>query len=150
MRVSRFAILFSAAFALVAAGCGGGNKEKTEPKMQRFYSKEEPGMWDGQADMHVPKIEFKKGEKRQFTVTVPLVGTPNPVHRIEAIFLLAVDGMKETEISAKRFNEVVLSASADFELPEETEKNKNTAYYIVAKCNLHDMWRVPVQAKEFF
>lgn len=131
------------------AGCGDP-KDKTEPKMQRFYSKEEPGMWDGQADTHVPKIEFKPGEKRKFTVTVPLVGTANPPHRIEAIFLLAVNGTKETEIAATRFNELVSSPTADFELPEADDKNRDTQYYIIAKCNVHDMWRVPVQAKSFF
>lgn len=148
MKLLNHRLLLTVPLFAIAIGCG--DKPKTDPKMQRFYSKEEPGMWEGQADTHVPIIEFKKGEKRKFTVTVPLVGTETPVHRIEAIFLMEINGMQEKEVSAKRFDQVVLSASADFEFPEPDEKNKNAFYYIVAKCNLHDMWRVPVAPKEFF
>ncbi len=132
------------ASALFALACGGGNKDKADPKVLRFYTKDDPGMWDGKEDEHTPKITYKEGEPRKFKVTVPLVGTERPIHRIEAIILYAANGTKETEISSVKFNQVVVVAAGDFELPERTEKNKNDIYFVVAKCNLHDMWRVPV------
>jgi desulfoferrodoxin (superoxide reductase-like protein) len=123
---------------------------KTEPQVQRYYSTDAPGMWEGQEDAHMPKIEFKEGEKRKFTVTVPLKATLDPLHKIEAIVFLAVDGKKETEIAAVRFTEALPAATAEFEFPPAEFTPRGTVFYVIAKCNLHDMWRLRVEPKGYF
>lgn len=73
-------------------------------------------------------------------VTLPLQSSIQPRHFIEAILL---QDEREKEIAVQLFKPSYVSAKAEFKLPDSTKP-----YYIVIKCNLHDMWMFPVPARQ--
>jgi len=103
----------------------------------KFHSVEDEGYWKGKSDTHVPKIISISSNKDEIEVTVPLQPTLSPRHYIEVIVL--VKGKKQ--VSAKKFKPSFKKATAKFKINDSSPDD----YWIVAKCNLHDMWRVKIE-----
>ena len=108
----------------------------TEPK---YYTPEDEGRWISKSNTHTPIITFSDKEKNTIEVRVPLQPGKKPRHYIEVIALM--QGKKQIDV--KNFKFSLSEARAKFILPDP---NRND-YCIIAKCNLHDMWKAPVQKK---
>jgi desulfoferrodoxin (superoxide reductase-like protein) len=111
-------------------------------KVQKYYSAESPGRWSAQAkdhDLDISLIEDAKG-KRAIEVSVPFTNLMSRDHYIESIELL---DDKDRLIASKKF-ERGEHGSALFEISDRVR----FPVYVVAKCNMHDMWRKKVTGKE--
>jgi len=125
---------FSLVLIFLAQSCNKSGSE-LEPK---FYSADNPGKWKEQQATHTAQITEDGGDnERQIHVSIPMA--PNPGHYIEVILL--------TDDKHKELAKKVLARSeqpvADFTLP----KGNNSRFYVVIKCNLHDMWEVEVKSR---
>jgi len=124
---------FSAVFLILIFMAQSCNKSEQEPK---FYSADNPGVWKDHKATHTAQITLNgEDDERQIHVSVPL--TPNPGHYIEAILL--------TDEQHRELAKKLLSRSdapaADLPVP----RGKYSKFYVVIKCNLHDMWEVEVK-----
>lgn len=108
------------------------------PQEPKYHTQTNPGSWEKKMEEHKIKISYVGSDK--IRVDVPLQSTLRPPHFIEAILL---QDDKEKEIKAKIFEPSYTAADAEFKLPDSTKK-----YYIVIKCNLHDMWMAPVPPRQ--
>ena len=106
-------------------------------KTTKYHSAENTGQWDEKAEKHIPIIRFIDKDRSTIEVYVTLKPKKRPKHYIE--FIALMDGKKEIEI--KRFNFSSSPAKAVFKLPDPNKRN----YWVVAKCNLHDMWKTQVK-----
>jgi desulfoferrodoxin (superoxide reductase-like protein) len=122
---------------LVFYGCGDeGTKKDGKIVPPKFHSHDDEGYWMGKADSHMPVITFLNSDKTEFEATVPLQPTLSPRHYIEVIVL--VKGKKQ--VDAVKYKPSFKKAKAKFKIKDQSTKD----YWVVAKCNLHDMWRIGV------
>lgn len=127
---------FSIFFVFGACGENSQNYEKVRPIAPKYHTQTNPGAWEKKAKEHEIRIRYKTNYSIE--VTVPLESTMRPPHYIEVI---ALHDDNEKEIAVKKFKPSYTGAIAEFEIP-----NTGKQYYVVAKCNLHDMWMAPVPA----
>lgn len=134
-------IIVSAGF-FSCTDTGGMFDDNGKAKVQKYYSADEPGLWVAQAvdhDVKVSIIEDAKGQKG-IEVFVPFTMAMNQEHYVE-MFLLLDD--KDREIAKKRFKRGE-KAMTIFPITDKTR----FPVYVVAKCNMHDMWRKKVTGIE--
>ncbi len=129
--------LFGALF--VANGCSSGSESGNQNKIEeiKFHTQSQEGRWKGKAEDHTPVI--KKLTEETFEVTVPLKKEGNQRHYIEVIVFM--EG-KRIQLAEKKFTPLDQNFRAVFSYPKNPKPN--TDYYVVAKCNLHQMWLAPV------
>jgi desulfoferrodoxin (superoxide reductase-like protein) len=137
-----YSLLFFSMIILFSCGeadkSGQGSSGEPKPALRpKFYSPDNEGIWKGKSETHLPQIQFLDNANDKIRVTIPLTGNTNPRHYIEVIVLMQGE---RNQIGIKQFQPTETSFTADFTLPEPSA----TDYYIVGKCNLHDMWRTPV------
>ncbi len=111
-----------------------------EKRDYTYFSDQTPGKWKDQANDHMPQYAVTKSKDKKYLlvdVNVPFKGTITPSHYIECIILTDHNGKEMQKIS---FNKGTTAFYAQFKLPS----NYKAYFYIIAKCNLHDMWRVKV------
>lgn len=106
-------------------------------KSPKYHTPDNEGLWPGKSKTHIPKLQFIGAEKERIKVTVPLKPTYSPRHYIEVIVLMQ-GGRKQ--IAVKSFKLDLKEPEATFKLPDPSRND----YYVIVKCNLHDMWRTKV------
>jgi len=119
---------------LLIISCGSDDARTKRPEIPKYHTTEEVGVWDNEVDTHVPKIT--NIGSRKIEVRVNFAPNIDPPHYIEAIVLMK--GLN-TQIEAKRFTPSSSWPIAVFTIPTVEDD-----YWVVAKCNLHDMWRTDV------
>jgi desulfoferrodoxin (superoxide reductase-like protein) len=137
-------ILLVSLAALFLGSCTdtGGDLGSGPAKVQKYYSAEEPGRWGPQAvdhDIKVSIIVDAKGRKG-IEVSVPFTYEMSEQHYVEAIALLDQDNRQLDSVRFKRGEKAVTI----FPITDKI----NFPVYVVAKCNMHDMWRIKVTGKE--
>jgi desulfoferrodoxin (superoxide reductase-like protein) len=140
-------IFLTATLTMIAALCsctdsGGLFGDKERDTIRKYYSADEPGRWQAQAvdhDIKVSIIEDAKG-KKGIEVSVPFTSEMSEQHYVEGIALL---DEKEKQLASVRFNR----GEKAMTIFPVTDKIKFPVY-VVAKCNMHDMWRKKVTGKE--
>lgn len=130
---------------------GGNNEEgsgefapyKEEDTLVKYHSEKKAGKWKDQAVDHVPTFKVvynednKKSKNKLIKVSVPFEGRRSPLHYIEVIILA---DHNHNELQKVEFPLGNKYADAVFKLP----KDYKSYVYIIAKCNLHDMWEARV------
>lgn len=124
--------------------CGGDSFDQSgetpeQRKTRVYHNEQHEGLWPGKADTHLPQISFLDSSQKKIEVTVPLRGSKKPYHYIEAIYLLQDD----VEIFAKKTPFSFGFPKTSFTLPFPGKKK----YSVVAKCNLHGMWKTEVNTE---
>jgi desulfoferrodoxin (superoxide reductase-like protein) len=138
-------ITASLVFAMTLLSCtdpGGLFDDEDSMKAQKFFSADKPGKWQDQAvdhDVKVSIIEDAKG-KRGIEVSVPFTSEMNEQHYVEGIALL---DEKDRQIASKRFKRGEKAVTI-FPITDKIR----FPVYVVAKCNMHDMWRKMITGKE--
>lgn len=137
-----FSILIISTFGSCKFGgnADDSNKQKQmhDQKLENFRTKNKPGKWKKEANSHVPQVTVKKKEKNyEIHVIVPFIGTSTPVHYIETIILL---NHHYKELQKVTFNTGNSTATTVFKIP----RTYKSYLWVVAKCNLHDMWKKQV------
>lgn len=120
------------------ASCGETSRTDGPPPAPKYHTQTNPGAWENKAKEHEVKIRYVGSDTIE--VTIPLQSTMQPRHYIEAIVL---HDDREKEIAARHFKPSYIEAKAEFKLPDPRKQ-----YYIIAKCNAHDMWMSPVPAPQ--
>ena len=141
MKIS-YLIIFSIIISLLTSCKGSGDRSPGESIGNdtpiKYYSKNNPGKWKDLPGDHTPTYKITQDkENKIITVTVPFKGTVNPIHYVEVIVLL---DHNRKELQKKNFQRGTQTATAVFKLP----KDYLSFVYVVAKCNLHDMWEVKI------
>ena len=136
-------LLLSLSGIVLTTSCKEMDDSRSESEMTpldriTFYSSSNPGKWKDLPDDHTPvyTVTVEKDQK-VITVVVPFNGTTSPIHYIETIILLDHNRKELQKVTFPRGNR---TASAVFKLP----KDYVSFVYVVAKCNLHDMWEKKV------
>jgi desulfoferrodoxin (superoxide reductase-like protein) len=116
----------------------GGCIEKPSIETQtieppKFHTFENEGYWKNKADDHLPIITFTSRTRDIINVHVPMVPTKKPRHYIEVICLM----QGEKQIDSKKFEFSFDEPRAQFKLPDPASRD----YWVLIKCNLHDMWK---------
>ena len=93
------------------------------------------GITEEIAKDHQPIVEFI--DDSTIKVSVPFKPRANPNHYVETIILM--QGAR-TQIEKKVFTFNLLAPVAVFKLPDPSKKD----YWVLMKCNKHDMWRASV------
>ncbi len=104
----------------------------------KFFTSDNPGKWKGREYEHLPVINFSEKNGNKF-IKVSMNLEQRPDHYTEVIILL---DQNHQEIAAVPFD-IYLKGKpqTDFFLGKG---EISTKFYVVAKCNKHDMWEVPV------
>lgn len=108
----------------------------------KFHTKEQEGRWPGKGEDHIPIIKWSKSNANQIIVTVPLEKKSAGRHFIEVIVFMEGD---KKEIAKKSFAADENLFQAVFPMPKDYNPEKS--YWVIGKCNLHQMWRSKVPAK---
>ena len=137
-------ITASLALAMTLLSCtdSGGLDDEDRMKAQKYFSADEPGSWEPQAvdhDVKVSIIEDAKG-KKGIEVSVPFTSEMSEQHYVEAIALLDEKNKQLAAVKFKRGEK----ATTIFPISDKIR----FPVYVVAKCNMHDMWRKKVTGKE--
>lgn len=134
MRFFRTSILFTLlSAAIVLSTCADSGPEGTSSP--KFHTEESAGIWVDKIDSHLPVI--RKLDNERIEVRVNFSPTLNPLHYVETIILMKGEN---TQVSKKRFQPSTSIPVAVFKL-----KDADVNYWVVSKCNLHDMWRVDIK-----
>jgi desulfoferrodoxin (superoxide reductase-like protein) len=130
-------LLFSIA---PVTGCGENDRleksgEHRKPKEE--YTRDKPGEWEEIAGEHLPVVTIHENEIQNIRVRVNLksAGTGHYIEKIGIMDSSKRDIAVKTFSRHERYFEAKFSLSP---LPEE----KGTKVYV--KCNLHDLWTVPI------
>lgn len=123
-------MMFLAVFALYF-NCG----ETEHADIPKYHTEDESGIWTVQAENHVPVIKWLNSNTIE--VRVGFNPTVNPRHYIETIVLMKG---KRTQVDARKFEPSQSIPVAEFSIP-----NVDDDYWVIVKCNLHDMWKAKVE-----
>lgn len=137
-------ILFTIIIFTTYCGNTENNTEPNEPDSksvipQSEYTKENPEEWKDISLDHIPNISWEK-KADEFNFTIETTGkTYHSGHRIEKIEIMDRDKM----------DLVVENLKQDQALTKISLKIKNGNWLenskIFVKCNLHDLWTVPIE-----
>ena len=100
----------------------------------KYFTTANPGKWEGKQYEHLPRVQFyKKNQNKFLSVKVNL--KQSRIHHIETILLL---NHLHEEIQSVPFE-------IDYEGYPQTDfylgsGEIDSRYFVVAKCNKHDMW----------
>ncbi|MFC1668826.1 desulfoferrodoxin family protein [Spirochaetota bacterium] len=133
---TNFSIILTSILLFQIFSCQPAKEDKIKKKIKptKFYNARNPGKWKNNSYEHIPQVTVKTDKiNKIINVTVPLEGRMSPIHYIEVIVLL---DHNRKELQKKTFPSGNKKAEAVFKLP----KNYSSFVYVVAKCNLHDMW----------
>jgi desulfoferrodoxin (superoxide reductase-like protein) len=143
-------IIFSQAF------CSGENDEKGPSERrppssdsssraispQKEYTKDNPAEWESIANDHLPEIVFNES-KSKGNVTVKVLGRKfSERHYIEVIGLMD-ERLADIDIKYLKRGDIPAAVLTLNKKEYDPEKIK-----VFAKCNLHDLWTVPLISKE--
>lgn len=137
---------FSVFFLTCNFFSGSGEPSKDTETLQgdgvKFHTAEKTGSWKKQAADHVPSytISYEEHDGKKFkiiTAKIPFSGSIAPLHYVEALILADYNHNELQKASFHRGNQ---KAAAVFRLPADHRSH----VFIIAKCNLHDMWETRV------
>jgi desulfoferrodoxin (superoxide reductase-like protein) len=127
----RCALLYSAVILILSA-CGKPETETAEIERLRsqvYFTKTDPGRWKDFAKDHDPQVKANANGKIE--VDVPM--SPEIGHYIEVIIVSDAAGKEIAMKSFKRGDTPhAILATPPSKMPGAT---------VIAKCNLHGMWR---------
>ncbi|MES0489415.1 MAG: desulfoferrodoxin family protein [Leptospirales bacterium] len=137
--------IFITILSLTVNACKSDNRDTTEnkqkanvqipvheEKLSQYFSENNKGKWKDLSDGHTPTVNITKGTKSiSIVVQPPFVSKPE--HYIELIMLTDYALQEIDKISFKRG---ATTKKNSFTLPTKSKGE----YYIIQKCNLHDMW----------
>jgi desulfoferrodoxin (superoxide reductase-like protein) len=108
----------------------------------KFHTAEKTGTWKKQASDHVPlyAISYEEHDGKKYKIImerIPFKGAIAPLHYVEALILTDYNHNELQKVSFHRGNQ---NATAVFRLPMDHKSH----VFIIAKCNLHDMWEARV------
>jgi desulfoferrodoxin (superoxide reductase-like protein) len=118
--------------AAIFVSCTDSPEGVTPPK---YHTEDNAGIWTDKIDSHLPVIT--RIDANRINVRVTFSPTLNPIHYVETILLMKGEN---TVVAVKKFKPSVSIPVAVFRLPDPDEK-----YWVISKCNLHDMWRAEVK-----
>lgn len=140
--MDRHIIILLSSVVLYSSGCldfeTGKNSIESITDNPKYYTANDNHRWKDLSKDHLPEIKFVNEEKTKIRVKVPLRPVQNPPHYIEAIALMK----DEKQVDIKRFRFTFKEAEAEFVLPD-----KKARYWILVKCNKHDMWKEYIPKK---
>lgn len=121
------------------AGEGEVNPDSVQYKMYggkepMYFTASNPGKWTGKDYEHIPVVQFYTKGKNKF-LSVKMNLKQDTRHYIESILLLDKDHQEITSVPFERT--ATGKMHTDFYLGNERISSR---YYVVAKCNKHDMW----------
>lgn len=120
-----------------------GRPENSDPSSRAIspkkeYTKEEPAEWAEVANDHIPEIEFNKS-KSKGNITVKIPGRKfSERHYIEVIGIM---DERFADIDVKYLKRGDAPAAI---LTLNTKDYDPEKIKVFAKCNLHDLWTVPL------
>lgn len=142
MKTTNFIIIvFFSSLFLFTTNCLDTEKigQDGNIKSPKFHTLENEGKWLGKSDTHMPSISFIDSEKTRIRVHVPVMPKVKPRrHYIEKIILMQGE---RTQIEVKNIPVKRNQPIVEFTLPNP----EATDYWILVKCNVHGMWKGPVQ-----
>ncbi|MBK7056933.1 MAG: hypothetical protein IPO06_02420 [Leptospiraceae bacterium] len=109
---------------------------------QKEYTKDNPAEWESVVNDHLPEIIFNKSKSKE-NITVKVLGKKfSERHYIEVIGIM---DEQSADLDVKYIDRgsqptAILSLNPRDHDPEKIK--------VFAKCNLHDLWTVPLVAKE--
>lgn len=124
----------------VVTSCGQPATQSAEQdrlRSQVYFTKEDPGRWKDFAKDHDPQVKASGGK---IEVGIPMSAEIG--HYIEVILVADAAGR---ELGAKTFKRGE-KPQATLSIPPA----KMASATVIAKCNLHGMWRKPVGAVTVF
>jgi desulfoferrodoxin (superoxide reductase-like protein) len=109
---------------------------------QKEYTKANPAEWKSEVNDHLPEIIFNKSKSKE-NITVKVLGKKfSERHYIEVIGIM---DEHSADIDLKYIDRGSLpTAILSLNLRDYNPENVK----VFAKCNLHDLWTVPLVAKE--
>jgi len=145
MQLNTFTACLSCFTAAVFIACnyaGESTAEKAEKirrgETEKYFNKFKKPDWIRDPDEHIPQYTIKQDKQFKYiNVTVSLKGTLDPLHYIELIILADHNHRELQKVTFPLGNP---AAAAVFKLPADYQ----SFVYIIAKCNLHDMWETKV------
>jgi len=113
-------------------------KSKIDIKRESLHSYKKPGKWKNYKYDHTPMIKKtiktnQLTQKKYYEILVSIAFTTKKTHYVEKIFLT---NFRIKELQSQSFKRDEIPETI-FNLPA----NAKGLYYIVIKCNLHDMWQ---------
>jgi desulfoferrodoxin (superoxide reductase-like protein) len=123
---------------LLFAACNTDDARTKRPEIPKYHTQEAVGIWDNEVDSHMPVITGLGNKKIE--VRINFTPTIDPPHYIETIVLMKG---KEKQIEAKKF-----TLSKEWPVAVFTVPTYEDDYWVVAKCNLHDMWKADVKLSD--
>lgn len=131
---------------MISCGFDDGSREAITP--QDEYTREEPGMWAGKEETHLPLVTVERETGGIVKVKIRIHSSQgfNREHYIEKIGIF--DELKqdiavlELEPQDRHVNEPI---QAEFTLEDIQENPKIKAF---VKCNIHDLWTAPLFPEE--
>lgn len=160
--IVHYSLLFSFIIFFV---CNKDNNQAigTKPIIpQKVYTEENPGNWKNIKDEHLPRVTIYKNRKQNIVVHVP-IRNPSQKHYIEKIAIVEVEEEKENiqknnneikdaklkvkkELAVKLFSRHAKYFEAIFSL-HPVPSGKEIIVY--SKCNLHDLWTIPLSEAKY-
>ncbi len=142
--------------ALSLTYCAGENEEPQEKGVrppssdstnkaispQKEYTADNPAEWKSVANDHLPEITFNKSKSKE-NITVKVLGKKfSERHYIEVIGIMDEHSADIDLKYIERGSQPIAILSLNLK-DHEPEKVK-----VFVKCNLHDLWTVPLIARE--
>jgi desulfoferrodoxin (superoxide reductase-like protein) len=117
----------------------GIGKGKT---VQKFYSAEDPGRWEPLAKAHDVKVAIIEDAKgvRAIEASVPFTRHADERHYVQVLAVLdeSLHEVASVKFKPGEWAHAIFPMTGPVRLP----------VWVVAKCNMHDMWRKKVTGKE--
>jgi desulfoferrodoxin (superoxide reductase-like protein) len=128
--------------SIVSCGYDDGSRDAITP--QDEYTLEEPGMWEGKEETHLPIVKIEREGRGVTKVLVKIHSAQgfNKEHYIEKIGIMD-EFKRDINVVAlqpqdRHINEPI---QAEFTLKDIQENPKIKAF---VKCNIHDLWTAPL------
>jgi desulfoferrodoxin (superoxide reductase-like protein) len=134
-------ILFLTALFTVNCEVDDGARDPITP--QDEYTLEEPGMWEGKEEFHLPIVHVDREGRGKVKVKIQIKNEFgfNSEHYIEKI---GIFDENKHDIAVKEFPDRHIykePIQAEFTLKDIQENPKIKAF---VKCNIHDLWTAPL------
>ncbi len=147
--MKRILLIFLAPLVLVlfSADCSD-TRDKSQPPEERStsgsiipnkeYTFDNPGVWAGKENEHLPEIRILDKELENILISVPL-DNKDGKHYIEKIGIMDEKGHTIVYVPFSRHTRFFLAKMTLYPIP----RDKNLKVFV--KCNLHDTWTAPLE-----
>lgn len=135
-------IALGVVFGLAHCGFDDGQREPITP--QDEYTKQEPGMWAGKEEGHLPIVTVERLGREKVKVSIK-IHDPRGFDRNHYIEKIGIFDNNKVDIAIREYSPADFLPGepmvAEFQvmIPDESPKIK-----AFVKCNLHDLWTAPL------